>query len=335
MPELWCVYTVQGVCDDGLSNAFQVRARAPATLGEVVASFAKARPTSSERFHWRVRSTDPNFGHVWCDVGEADELPAETLGDVSVVYARIVDVSARAVAARLARGPPRGSGNRPTAPPPEPEPVVYEEPPQESLLGDDEPFQQPPQQSFQQPPQQQSFQQAPLQQSFLGEETLLQTEPQRDFSEGLHQLDDDDEMTVEEAVFARKQSLEEAIADKANSTKDEIRKRAEAQARDEEEMQQLRARLGPGLKSWSEEFGKKKNIRALLAGMDKVMWPEANWKPISIADLLEASKVKKAYYKASRYVHPDKLVGLSCEQRYVGQTIFDALSQAYAEFEAS
>jgi hypothetical protein len=34
-------------------------------------------------------------------------------------------------------------------------------------------------------------------------------------------------------------------------------------------------------------------------------------------------------------VHPDKLVNLSVEQRFVGKRIFDALSQAYAEFEES
>ena len=51
--------------------------------------------------------------------------------------------------------------------------------------------------------------------------------------------------------------------------------------------------------------------------------------------MLEPKKVKRAYYKASRFVHPDKLVGLSVEQRFVGKRIFDALSQAYAEFEES
>ena len=67
----------------------------------------------------------------------------------------------------------------------------------------------------------------------------------------------------------------------------------------------------------------------------QVMWEGSGWKPISIGDLLEAKKVKRAYYKASRFVHPDKLVGLSVEQRFVGKRIFDALSQAYAEFEES
>ena len=51
--------------------------------------------------------------------------------------------------------------------------------------------------------------------------------------------------------------------------------------------------------------------------------------------MLEPKKVKRAYYKASRFVHPDKLVNLSVEQRFVGKRIFDALSQAYAEFEES
>ena len=67
----------------------------------------------------------------------------------------------------------------------------------------------------------------------------------------------------------------------------------------------------------------------------QVMWEGSGWKPISIGDLLEPKKVKRAYYRASRFVHPDKLVNLSVEQRFVGKRIFDALSQAYAEFEES
>ena len=67
----------------------------------------------------------------------------------------------------------------------------------------------------------------------------------------------------------------------------------------------------------------------------QVMWEGSGWKPISIGDMLEPKKVKRAYYKASRFVHPDKLVNLSIEQRFVGKRIFDALSQAYAEFEES
>ena len=34
-------------------------------------------------------------------------------------------------------------------------------------------------------------------------------------------------------------------------------------------------------------------------------------------------------------VHPDRTVRLSIEKRFVGQRIFDALSQAFSEFEAN
>ena len=136
---------------------------------------------------------------------------------------------------------------------------------------------------------------------------------------------------VQQAILERRQALQDAQEEKR------ARLRAQRSAAESEADAQitLKAQLDPQLKRWSEDHGKKKNIRALLAGMDQVMWEGSGWKPISIGDLLEPKKVKRAYYKASRFVHPDKLVNLSVEQRFVGKRIFDALSQAYAEFEES
>ena len=136
---------------------------------------------------------------------------------------------------------------------------------------------------------------------------------------------------VQQAILERRQALQDAQEEKR------ARLRAQRNAAESEADAQiaLKARLDPQLKQWSEDHGKKKNIRALLAGMDQVMWEGSGWKPISIGDLLDPKKVKRAYYKASRFVHPDKLVNLSVEQRFVGKRIFDALSQAYAEFEES
>ena len=136
---------------------------------------------------------------------------------------------------------------------------------------------------------------------------------------------------VQQAILERRQALQDAQEEKR------ARLRAQRSAAESEADAQitLKARLDPQLKQWSEDHGKKKNIRALLAGMDQVMWEGSGWKPISIGDLLDPKKVKRAYYKASRFVHPDKLVNLSMEQRFVGKRIFDALSQAYAEFEES
>ena len=130
-------------------------------------------------------------------------------------------------------------------------------------------------------------------------------------------------------MLQRRASMVEAQED----AKKAIREREAAKRKEEDDFLELNARLGPQLKAWSEDHGKKKNIRALLGGLEKVLWKESNWKPVSIGDLLDAKKVKRAYYRASRSVHPDKLVGLDVEKRFIGKRVFDALSQAYAEFE--
>ena len=136
---------------------------------------------------------------------------------------------------------------------------------------------------------------------------------------------------VQQAILERRQALQDAQEEK----RARLQAQRNAAANEADAQITLKAQLDPRLKQWSEDHGKKKNIRALLSGMDQVMWEGSGWKPISIGDLLEAKKVKRAYYKASRFVHPDKLVNLSVEQRFVGKRIFDALSQAYAEFEES
>ena len=44
-----------------------------------------------------------------------------------------------------------------------------------------------------------------------------------------------------------------------------MREREQKKKADEAEFDRLRALLGPKLKEWSEQYGKKKDIRALLA----------------------------------------------------------------------
>ena len=112
-----------------------------------------------------------------------------------------------------------------------------------------------------------------------------------------------------------------------------MREREQKKKADEAEFDRLRALLGPKLKEWSEQYGKKKDIRALLAGMHNVMWEDSGWAPVSLADLLEPKKVRVQFLKASRKVHPDKLVNLDVEKRFIGKRVFDALSQAYTQFE--
>jgi hypothetical protein len=101
------------------------------------------------------------------------------------------------------------------------------------------------------------------------------------------------------------------------------------------EEDEARKRLEPKIKAWSEEHGKKKQLRALLGSLQLILWPGADWKTVSLGDILDNSKCKRCYHKATRVVHPDKTHHLKAEERFLAKRIFDALSQAKTEFESS
>jgi len=135
-------------------------------------------------------------------------------------------------------------------------------------------------------------------------------------------------------------SVQAAVNQRVNEMKDSqqkaltaIREREEKKKSDEAEEDQVRKRLEPKIKVWSEEHGKKKQLRALLGSLHTILWSEANWKPVSIGDILDDSKVKRCFHKASRVVHPDKTGHLDAEKRFLAKRIFDALSQAKTDFD--
>lgn len=53
--------------------------------------------------------------------------------------------------------------------------------------------------------------------------------------------------------------------------------------------------------------GKQDNLRALLASLDSILWPETQWKKINMSELLLPNKVKIQYMKGIAKVHPDKV----------------------------
>jgi hypothetical protein len=53
--------------------------------------------------------------------------------------------------------------------------------------------------------------------------------------------------------------------------------------------------------------GKQDNLRALLASLDRVLWPEAGWKKVNMSELVLTNKVKVQYMKGIAKVHPDKV----------------------------
>lgn len=79
------------------------------------------------------------------------------------------------------------------------------------------------------------------------------------------------------------------------------------------------------------------NIRALLATLHTVLWEGSGWTQPGMSDLVESSRVKKAYMKANLVVHPDKVrqKGGTLEQIVVADMAFDALKSAWGKFSAT
>ncbi|KLJ11983.1 hypothetical protein EMPG_09624 [Blastomyces silverae] len=79
--------------------------------------------------------------------------------------------------------------------------------------------------------------------------------------------------------------------------------------------------------------GKQDNLRALLASLDTVLWPEAAWKKISMAELILPNKVKIQYMKGIAKVHPDKIpVNATTEQKMIAGAVFSTLNEAWDKF---
>jgi len=58
--------------------------------------------------------------------------------------------------------------------------------------------------------------------------------------------------------------------------------------------------------------GKENNLRALVASLENVLWPELGWVKVGMRELVTPSQVKIRYTKAIAKVHPDKVCPISC-----------------------
>ena len=59
------------------------------------------------------------------------------------------------------------------------------------------------------------------------------------------------------------------------------------------------------LQAW--KGGKEMNIRALIASLETVLWPELGWQKVGMHELVTPSQVKIRYTKAIAKLHPDKV----------------------------
>lgn len=84
-----------------------------------------------------------------------------------------------------------------------------------------------------------------------------------------------------------------------------LRAANQAAERADEEKFALSERVDARLNAW--KGGKQDNLRALLASLDTVLWPEAGWKKVNMSELILPNKVKVQYMKGIAKVHPDKV----------------------------
>ncbi|KAI9744277.1 MAG: hypothetical protein M1818_002429 [Claussenomyces sp. TS43310] len=79
--------------------------------------------------------------------------------------------------------------------------------------------------------------------------------------------------------------------------------------------------------------GRKDNLRALLGGLDQVLWEGSEWKKIGMHELVMNGKVKINYMKAIAKVHPDKLPqNATTEMQMISAAVFSTLNEAWDKF---
>lgn len=84
-----------------------------------------------------------------------------------------------------------------------------------------------------------------------------------------------------------------------------LREATRAADRVDEERFALTENVNARLAAWKS--GKQDNLRALLASLDTVLWPEAGWKKVNMSELIMPNKVKIQYMRGIGKVHPDKV----------------------------
>ena len=83
-------------------------------------------------------------------------------------------------------------------------------------------------------------------------------------------------------------------------------KQANQEAEEEEQARiELKDSVDSRLAAWKN--GKETNLRALVASLDTVLWPELGWQKVGMAELVTPNQVKIRYTKAIAQLHPDKV----------------------------
>lgn len=78
-----------------------------------------------------------------------------------------------------------------------------------------------------------------------------------------------------------------------------------AQSAEEDLRLELKDQVDGRITSW--KASKETNLRALIASLDQVLWPELGWKTVGMHELITENQLKVRYVRAIAKVHPDKV----------------------------
>ncbi|TID30377.1 hypothetical protein CANINC_001079 [Pichia inconspicua] len=139
-------------------------------------------------------------------------------------------------------------------------------------------------------------------------------------------------------VKPRNNNSQSEVNRKSASTASEklqrVKEFGDQKKREENEKFQLHDKVEAKLESWRK--GNEDNIRALICSLDTILWPELNWKPIKLTDLVMDNKVKINYMKAVAKTHPDKIASSeSTENKMIANGVFITLNEAWEKFKAN
>ncbi|CAD7929018.1 unnamed protein product [Amoebophrya sp. A120] len=280
-------------------------------------------------FHFRFKQPDDEFGFIWVDVPDLEDLVPCYQGMIqlkvlslpvpSPEYARVSSV-ARPVDSRGSRGQfspsqrrqqPVETGVQPSKPVANPDLLIGTGPASASS-------------SF---GSVQSYASGP-------------TANQRGHG-GNHFAKNDLESlgpVVKAEDLDRDKLVREREEEKAARMREKLEKHNAAREK-EESGKQERAEAGQELKTEMDNWcmnpqdGKCRDVRTLLASLQDVIWEGSTWHPVSLGDLmLNPSRVKKCWQKAILISHPDRHNDADGRRRYRAERIFEAINESYKSF---
>lgn len=104
---------------------------------------------------------------------------------------------------------------------------------------------------------------------------------------------------------AASNAAQSAIAKAEEAGRQRVRAVTAAQQAEEAAAHSLKDAIDAKITAW--KAGKETNIRALLASLENVVWPELGWKKVGMHEVITDAQVKKQYTKAMVKLHPDKV----------------------------